>query len=145
MATVATSARGFLKLGLNLKGVRFRKSSQRRNKRRFISIFGTEPCICSIIWEMLTLTKWTAHTNKPKPVHLLWALRLLKSYSTEADLAAEVGGKDEKTFRKWAWFYIEGVANLAEKVVSKIRSYYSDIYMLYCKYLNLFYCFSDSS
>ena len=100
MATVATSARGFLKLGLNLKGVRFRKSSQRRNKRRFISIFGTEPCICSVIWKMLKLTKWTAHTNTPKPIHLLWALRLLKSYSTEADLAAEVGGKRRKNIPK---------------------------------------------
>ena len=59
-------------------------------------MFGTEPFICSIIWKMLEVTKWTAHTNKPKPVHLLWALRLLKSYSTKADLAAEVGGKDGK-------------------------------------------------
>ena len=78
-----------------------------------------EPKICLIVFEMLEKTGWTSNLSKAaNPVHLLWALRLLKSYNTEAELAAEAGGKDEKTYRKWAWLYITGIATLAPIVVS---------------------------
>jgi hypothetical protein len=35
----------------------------------------------------------------------------LKNYSTEPILAATIG-VDEKTFRKWCWFDVEGIAQL---------------------------------
>jgi len=49
---------------------------------------------------------------------MLWGLLFLKSYGTEERHVAQVGGVDEKTFRKWAWYYAEAIADLAPRVVS---------------------------
>ena len=108
----------FLHLGIELMGVRYQKSNQQRNDLRYIVWFGTTPHICSILWSELQ-TKWTSYVNNPKAVHLLWALRFLKGYSGWETHAAEVS-KDSKTFRKWVWFYIKGIAMLAPKIVSKV-------------------------
>ena len=99
-----------------------KSNAQRCNERtrleRFKSWFGTPPDIVAIVWAGLALTGWLRFTHNPKPEHLLWSLVFLKTYSTEPTLASRVGGVDEKTFRKWAWFYVEGIAGLASKTVS---------------------------
>jgi hypothetical protein len=49
---------------------------------------------------------------------LLWALKLLKSYETEENFAASVGGVDKKTARKHAWHFIALLSYCEPKVVS---------------------------
>ena len=44
-------------------------------------------------------------------------IHFLKVYATEENNASHVGA-DEKTFRKWVWFYAECIANLERNVVS---------------------------
>ena len=31
------------------------------------------------------------------------------------------GGVDEKTVRKWVWFYVQGISELASKAVSNLK------------------------
>ena len=116
----------WIHLGVDFMGSSYRRSNKQRIIRRFKSYYGTKPVICCIVWEMLENTGWTSRLTKTaNPIHLLWTLRLLKSYNTESELAAEAGGKDEKTFRKWAWLYINGIATLASIVVSKYSLFYT--------------------
>jgi hypothetical protein len=56
-----------------------------------------------------------------RPKHLLWALLLLKVYGTETLLSSFVGGVTEKTYRKWAWCFIDGIAKLESAVVSQLH------------------------
>jgi hypothetical protein len=53
-----------------------------------------------------------------KPVHLLWALMLLKLYCAEAVLCTLAGGVHEQTFRKWAWRFVNEISELQYGVVS---------------------------
>jgi len=83
--------------------------------RKFASFFGTSPFICSLLWAYLEPC-----SNMPlgvQPVHLLWALMFLKVYATESVHAALAGGVDEKTFRKWSWIFVHGIADLEAGVV----------------------------
>ena len=67
---------------------------------------------------MLHFSGWLSKVNKANPFHLFWALKFLKNYETESVCAAKFDGVDEKTLRKWVWFYISGISQLASKVVS---------------------------
>ena len=73
---------------------------------------------------MLRGTKWfeEMEIKEPNPMHLLWGLRFLKKYKTEEDHAAEVG-KDKKTWQKWCWLYVKGVAKLSRNVVSFVSCF----------------------
>ena len=78
-----------------------------------------EPAHVAFNWRELVNSAWTLFSDSrgANPEHLLWSLLFLKTYSTEEILAAQVGA-NEKTFRRWAWFYAEGIANLDCKFVS---------------------------
>jgi hypothetical protein len=102
--------------------------------RRFVGMFGLEPIHCAVAWNELVLSGWTGRARYAKPVHLLWALHFLRVYPTEEVLAARVGA-DEKTVRKWVWFYVNGIARLTLKIVcmmSSCVSFLSPIGVLPC-------------
>ena len=50
-------------------------------------------------------------------MHLLYALGFLKCYGVE-ELHATEAQVTRKTWRKWCWLYIQGIAGLAKHVVS---------------------------
>lgn len=86
--------------------------------RRIRGHFGLEPSLMVLVWRELAHSRWLEFAGRsPKPVHLLWALLFLKTYSIEEVHAAEAG-VSERTFRKWAWFYAKGIARLDQKFVS---------------------------
>ena len=44
---------------------------------------------------------------------MIWGLYLAKNYPRSDSIAASaVGGPDEKTYRKWAWYFIEELSYL---------------------------------
>jgi hypothetical protein len=88
----------------------------RTSDRRFRSTFGTTGAICSLIWNLLQPE--TTMPQGSSPYHLLWALMLLKLYSTESILCTMAGGVDEKTFRKWAWMFVDEISHLEPSLVS---------------------------
>jgi hypothetical protein len=59
-------------------------------------------------------------SNEVKVKHVLWALLFLKTYGNEAQMSA-MAQVDRKTFRKWIWIVVPGIAQLYEKVVSRLR------------------------
>ena len=98
------SVSDFKAIGLNFTNCRQETSSVIFN-RRFKSFFGTIPEICSRIWNLLE----GHHNSYSKPKHLLFALHFLKCYDTE-EINSAFFAVDEKTFRKWNWFYIPLIA-----------------------------------
>ena len=54
-----------------------------------------------------------------KAFHLLWALMFLKLYTAECVLAS-IAAVDEKSYRKWAWAFVDAVADLHTQVVSSL-------------------------
>lgn len=112
--------------------------------RRFSSWFGVGSCVCTVIWNALVVSGCTqfegcsAHSK-----HLLWALYFLNQYDTEA-VNASVMGVDEKTFRRWAWFYLEGIAKMDKRYVrtTLTRCYFSHLiltsYMIPCSVVPTF-------
>ena len=89
--------------------------------RRFRSWFGTDPLIVHLIWKILYESCWLFKAYSVKPIHLLWSLHFLKNYETESENASIYGCVDEKTVRKWVWFYVQGISELASKVVSNLK------------------------
>ena len=82
------------------------------DQRKFSSSFGTKPLICAILWNTILPSKNGVH-----PVHLLWTLHFLKTSSTQGVLSSTVES-DEKTIRKWVWYFVGCIADLESKVVS---------------------------
>jgi hypothetical protein len=103
-------------LALVVAGRKSRKKSEDARLRNFKGHFGLSPTHTSMLWILLGENKWFISKSEPDPKHLLWALLLLKQYSTEIVLSGKVG-VDEKTFRKWAWHYVSGISKLGNKLV----------------------------
>jgi len=108
----------FERLGCRLAGINPR-GSKRVRMRRFKSHFGVTPVVAASLWARLAHSKWLlfAGFRGPKPEHLLWCLLWMKGYDTEERCAATVKA-GEKNFRKWVWFYLEGIARLDSTLVS---------------------------
>ena len=97
--------------------------SPRLNEYRFRAMFGVSSTICANAW-LITVNGWRNRPSAATKERFLWALHLLKSYDTEPNLASSVGGVDEKTFRQWAWFFLEAFADRQAEVVSIFASYF---------------------
>ena len=87
----------------------------RTEEDRFRAKFGTSPVICAALWHKLEPE--TTMLKGSRPMHLLWALMLMKIYATEAVLSVMAGGVDESTFRKWSWEFVEALSYLESSVV----------------------------
>lgn len=85
-------------------------------RRRFISKYGTEPLVVCVLWRLLQ--PWKVRVNGCRLKHLLWALTFMKSYNTESTISSSFHPTvDEKTYRKWIWYMLEGISRLTSKVV----------------------------
>ena len=86
--------------------------------RRFRALFGVDPEVCAAAWDLVGFN--FGFPKGCEKVHLMWTLLFLKTYKTENDLAAMLGGIDEKTLRKWVKIMVELLARLESEVVSDI-------------------------
>lgn len=107
---------GFIEIGSGIMN-RFPNGSQKVFLERWTSFFNAEPEVVAHAWSLLIEDEGFAEELFIDPAYLLWALMLLKMYSTEPVLAGMLG-VDEDTFRKWAWYFIEEVSYLEPEVVS---------------------------
>ncbi len=110
-------------IGLEILGMMMKKGatvggrhySEKIKNRRFIASFGATPLICAIVWNELKESNWFRRSPaKVKPCHLFMGLHFLKGYNTEASNAA-MFQCDEKTFRRWSWYIVSGIANLEKR------------------------------
>jgi len=112
------SARVWEEIGCKLVGINTRGSSKAVH-RRFVAHFGAAPNEVSVVWKELAKSGWLdfSGTRGAEPKHFLYALLFLKNYSVE-EIHSCMAGCCEITFRKWAWFFAEGIANLDRRFVS---------------------------
>ena len=77
--------------------------------RRFRSLFGCSPLHCFQLWSLIE-----DHPPGSEPKNLLYALLLLKVYSSEHVHRAIIGNKSVcgKAFRKWSCTYIKLLSEL---------------------------------
>ena len=100
--------------------IRHRKKPRSVNttKRVFKSLYGTHPEIICSVWNQLILNHLIENSDKNKLERLFLVFDFLKNYSVEHRCAVDFG-IDEKTYRKWVWFYLEKMSQLVKNVVSK--------------------------
>jgi hypothetical protein len=112
----------FAELGFRMIGCKTRGTAKTR-ARRFKAHFGLEPGIAAEIWRELYWSGWLRYAGlRPNPNHLLFALVFLRCYCVE-EIHATLCKTNVRTFRRWAWFYAEGIANLDKKYVSFTAAY----------------------
>jgi hypothetical protein len=120
MTDLATCANDFLTLGLSIMMGKGTSSASRHAKktesRCFNAHFGVEPAVVAAVWSTLVYVDEVI-SDYVKQKHLLWTLLFLKSYATFDVITCQVGA-DEKTVRKWVWYIIAAVSDLADAIVS---------------------------
>jgi hypothetical protein len=80
------------------------------------SLLGTSYEVSAELWNLIDPQSTISRYAQPK--HLLWALILMKNYSTEEVSSRVVGGVDKETFRDWCWVFITAISGLKSDVVS---------------------------
>ena len=76
--------------------------------RRYRSLFGTSPDVCTKLWKYIGESK----LKKSLPVNLLWGLMLFKVYASE-HIKCCIALVDEKTFRKWSEIFMKLLADIS--------------------------------
>jgi hypothetical protein len=84
--------------------------------RKFCELFGCGPRDAASAWRKMEANDGLVVGGRV--YYMLWALLLMKKYTTEQVLCQIAGGVDEKTFRKWTWPFITAIADLEGDVVS---------------------------
>lgn len=115
----------FLSMG-NETLKRRRRVSARTEMARYRAMFGTSPENCAAIWSMI-ISSGAVFAAGAKPIHLLWALMLMKIYCSESVLATLAGGVHEQTFRKWSWHFVDHIANLQYSLILWQNRFIGDI------------------
>ena len=92
--------------------------------RRFRSLFGIAPRVCSRVWSLVG----SQLPKRASPQHLLWALLFLKIYASES-VNAVLSKADEKTFRKWQCIFVKKIASL--QVVSRCNFIFQGAFYSY--------------
>ena len=97
-----------------------RRGSATTADRRFRAWFGPSTIVCAKTWVLIVEMNAGDGGMCPGATkeRFLWGLSILKRYNTEENLAAAAGGVDEKTLRKWGWFFIDELSFLEPVVVS---------------------------
>ena len=97
-----------------------RRGSAVTADRRFRAWFGPSTNVCAKTWVLVVEMHAEDGGMRPGATkeRFLWALKILKGYDTEENLATSAGGVDEKTLRKWGWFFIDEISFLEPAVVS---------------------------
>jgi hypothetical protein len=90
---------------------------------RFKSWFGSQPVVYAQIWEDLLTTDIAEARILPKDDldYFLMALHFLKGYDTEGERSGNFQ-LNEKTLRKWTWYFVEKMAALKALKVSLASS-----------------------
>jgi hypothetical protein len=96
-------------------------------QRRFRANFGVGSIVCNVAWKLL---KENGRANAAEPKHLLYALKWLKTNGTEHVLASDLR-INEKTLRKWVWFFVNALADQETDVVRPFQPFFSLIPLTY--------------
>ena len=109
-----------MRLGLEIAGFKkWETYEEHTNEARFRGWYGPSAKLCAKIWlglQSSTLDECRIANNE-NPVHLLLALRFLRAYPSEKELAGTFG-MSEKSVRKWSAAYTRKLQLLLPGTVS---------------------------
>eukprot|EP00804_Cyclotella_cryptica_P002591 CCRYP_010417-RA/>CCRYP_010417-RA protein AED:0.07 eAED:0.04 QI:0/0/0/1/1/1/2/0/297 len=86
------------------------------NQRRWMACFGAKPDVMADLWTRIDPS--TTMPEGAKPEHMTWVFYFLKLYNTEDVNTRNVGGCDEKTFRKWVWLFVDAISYQEYPIIS---------------------------
>ena len=145
-ARTIANPRDLLEHGLILAG--FSEKSIHRikpstNVSRFKSWYGSDPVICLKIWEALKQSSNPeAKLDGTEYISdFLQALHFLRVYNPE-EIRAGIFNQDEKTVRKWAWYFVKKIAALKNEFVSTKGCTTTCLFLL-SRVFFLFFCCAD--
>jgi len=93
------------------------KTDNQSFDRRYRRLFGPmTPKRTASLWNRLVSDGYLG--AGAKKCHLLWALLILKVYSSETAMCSIAGGVDEKEFRTWGWLFVEQISWLGLSVIN---------------------------
>ena len=120
VVSTATDKTAFMRLGLQIAGFdKWETYMEHTNIARFRAWYGPTPTTCAKVW--LDLQSSTVDGcsigSDANPVHLLLALRFLKAYPSETELAGTFQ-ISEKSVRKWSAAYTRKLQLLLPQMVS---------------------------
>ena len=121
---VHVTAQQFLTIGLeDVVGFDHRRTDQARILRRWHAHFGASPETCARIFvDLQTTAIHDARVDEPDVIDFLVAFFWLKDNATEERIAG-LFDMDEKTVRKWKWFYVKKIAALKDQKVRALATY----------------------
>lgn len=94
------------------------ETSPKSDLENFKSCYGIVPETAKSVFDMLqSTTNEVAKIEKPDPLYFFMTLYWMHNYLTESLMCAVFKIKSRKTFRKYAWIYIEAIQSLKETVV----------------------------
>ena len=106
-----------------------RKWESRDLNERYRSFFGAPRSVIADVWNRV----WdklepdekdeVCKKGTPQCHYLLYALVLLKVYSSEQVHCAMVGWPSVKTFRKWSWYFVKKISELKDDVIRLERRF----------------------
>lgn len=99
-------------------GKRGRQSIE-RFRIRFHDSFGCSIFFARKLWKRIMKFKNGQIMRGACFKHLLWALFFINHYGKEAAMKSVIH-HDEKTIRKWTWYFINALADLVPSVVSSL-------------------------
>lgn len=115
-----------LKRGLELVGFSAaRQSSVRRSKNmsRFRTWYGSNPVVCSSLWQKLHQTtieraqiNWKNLSYGRRVRYYFMAIHMLACYPTEQE-AEGTWGKSDKTWRCWVWHIVGCIAAIKPEII----------------------------
>ena len=114
------NANSFLSLGLDIGGHdHWRNHQHNRNVEEFVKFTGVHPESCTMIWNAL-VARNLIDNIAAQPKHLILALRFLKAYDYEHELA-NMFVMSARTVRKWVRYFVVRLSELKSEVVSVHR------------------------
>jgi hypothetical protein len=123
MTKIAPSV--FIGIGLKIMGKTEWKNGMTAH-RRWRSLFGATPVVCSQLWHLLDPTNNPSIPSNSEITHMMWSLMFMRDYDVEENHSV-LTGADEKTYRKWQWLFAEQIALLEGKVIVWENRFENDI------------------
>ena len=93
----------------------FAQYSAQQEDRDFRESFGCTPMVVLAAWNLLAADDLIPENGSLE--HLLWTLAFMKSYNTRRNLSMLCGGADPGTIQKYAFAFIERLADLEPLLV----------------------------
>ena len=88
------------------------------SKKRFKGLYGTYPEVIFYVWDQLIRKNVIEKYDLRRLKRFFFMFDFLKNYCIEHHCAIDFS-VDEKTYRKWVWYYLEKVSKITNSVVSK--------------------------